>query len=125
MKKSTGVILVIIIVLLLGVIGVGSVFIVKGNNDSRKEIAELKNEVAGLNTSSEPTKNFENNANSNTTANTSQNEQNTSTENNTNTSTTNTSNTQGDYSKYFGKWNDGFGDVEIKNIGNGYISFID
>ena len=49
MKKSTGVILVLIIVLLLGVIGVGGYFFIKGNNDTDKEIGELKNEVANLN----------------------------------------------------------------------------
>lgn len=95
MKKSTGVILVLIIVLLLGVIGVGGVFFVKGNNDSSKEIAELKNEVAGLsknveNTTSEPTKNNENTANNNVNTNTSTTQQNTSTENNKNTNTTKT-----------------------------------
>lgn len=46
MKKITGVILVLIIVLLLGVIGVGGYFIIKGNNDTSKEIGELKNEIA-------------------------------------------------------------------------------
>lgn len=48
MKKSTGVILVLIIVLLLGVIGVGGYFFIKENNGSSKEIGELKNEVAEL-----------------------------------------------------------------------------
>ena len=48
MKKSTGVILIIVIVLLLGVIGVGGYFLIKGNNDSNMQIGELKNEVANL-----------------------------------------------------------------------------
>ena len=34
--------------LLLGVIGVGGYFFIKGNNDTSKEIGELKNEVANL-----------------------------------------------------------------------------
>lgn len=57
MKKSTGVILVLIIVLLLGVIGVGSYFFIKGNNDTNKEIGELKNEVANLGKTTENTSN--------------------------------------------------------------------
>lgn len=48
MKKSTGVILVLIIVLLLGVIGVGGYFYIKENNNTSKEIGELKNEVTNL-----------------------------------------------------------------------------
>ena len=28
-----------------------------------------------------------------------------------------------DYREYLGRWEDGFGEVEIKNIGNGYITF--
>lgn len=57
MKKSIGVILVLIIVLLLGIIGVGGYFLIKGNNDTNKEIGELKNEVASLNKESEKTNN--------------------------------------------------------------------
>lgn len=57
MKKSTGVILVLIIVLLLGVIGVGGYFFIKGNNDTDKEIGELKNEVANLGKNTENTSN--------------------------------------------------------------------
>lgn len=69
MKKSTGVILGLTIILLLGVIGVGGVFFAKENNDSSKEIAELKNEVAGLsknaeNTTNQSSKNTESNTNS-------------------------------------------------------------
>lgn len=69
MKKSTGVILVLIIVLLTGTIGIGAYFFVKGNNDSCKEIGELKNEIAGLskkyieNTTSQLTNNTENSTN--------------------------------------------------------------
>ena len=48
MKKSTGVILVLIIVLLLGVIGVGGYFFIKENDDSNKEIVELKKEVESM-----------------------------------------------------------------------------
>lgn len=91
MKKSTGVILVLIIVLLLGVIGLGGVFFVKGNNDSSKEIGELKNEVSGLskhieNTTSQSVNGIENNTN------TSINQQSKSTEENKNTSTIKTYN---------------------------------
>lgn len=91
MKKSTGVILVLIIVLLLGVIGVGGVFFVKGNNDSSKEIGELKNEVSGLskhieNTTSQSANGIENNTNTST------NQQSKSTEENKNTSTIKTYN---------------------------------
>ena len=53
MKKSTGVILVLIIVLLLGVIGVGGYFFIKGSNDTSKEIGALKNEIANLNKGSQ------------------------------------------------------------------------
>lgn len=91
MKKSTGVILVLIIVLLLGVIGVGGVFFIKGNNDSNKEIGELKNEVSDLskhieNTTSQSANGIENNTN------TSINQQSKSTEENKNTSTIKTYN---------------------------------
>ncbi|MBR2743836.1 MAG: hypothetical protein IKE01_00870 [Clostridia bacterium] len=48
MKKSTGVVLVIIIVLLFGVIGVGGYFVIKGNNDSNKVLGELKNEIVAM-----------------------------------------------------------------------------
>lgn len=49
MKKSTGVILVLIIVLLLGVIGVGGYFFIKKvNDDTSKQIEELKNEIANI-----------------------------------------------------------------------------
>ena len=48
MKKSIGVILVLIIVLLLGVIGVGGYFFIKENNDTNKKIGELQNEIANL-----------------------------------------------------------------------------
>lgn len=85
MKKSTGAILIIIIVLLLGVVGAGGYFLIKGNNDSNKQIGELKNEVANLGKSNE-------NINSNQVSNTEKNEtvsQNTSTT----TSTQNTTNT--------------------------------
>ena len=57
MKKSTGVILILIIVLLLGVIGVGGYFLIKGNNDTNKEIGNLKNEVANIGKSTENTSN--------------------------------------------------------------------
>lgn len=101
MKKSTGVVLVLIIVLLLCVIGAGAFFFVKGNNDSTKEIAELKNEVAGLvknveNTVSESTKTIENNTTTNTSIST--NQQSTDTQENKRTSTTKTySDLQGTY----------------------------
>ncbi len=36
---------------------------------------------------------------------------------------TDTETAKDDYSKYFGRWEDGFGDVQIKNVGNGYITF--
>ena len=49
MKKLTGAMLIIIIVLLLGVIGVGSYFFVKEKNNSSKEIEDLKNQVEDLN----------------------------------------------------------------------------
>ena len=68
MKKSTGVILVLIIVLLLGVIGVGGYFIVKGNNDTNNTIGELKNEIANLEKNIEDTSNIAN-TNSNSVAN--------------------------------------------------------
>lgn len=48
--------MIIVIVLLLGVIGVGGYFLIKGNNDSSKEIGELKNEVANLGKKTEDTK---------------------------------------------------------------------
>lgn len=91
MKKSTGVILVLIIVLLFGVIGVEGYFLVKGNNDSNKEIEELKKEVAGLNNNVENVTSqsndiSESNTNTNTSANTSQ--QNTNTQENKSTSFT-------------------------------------
>lgn len=68
MKKSTGVILVLIIVLLLGVIGVGGYFFIKGNNDTNKEIGELKNQVANLGKSTENASNSQvtNNVQTNT-----------------------------------------------------------
>ena len=71
MKKSTGVILVLIIVLLLGVIGVGGYFIIKGNDDTNKKIDELKNEVVSSRKNSEVTSNTtsENSTSSNTTKN--------------------------------------------------------
>lgn len=37
--------------------------------------------------------------------------------------TTNKEISKDDYSEYLGMWEDGFGDVEIKNVGNGYITF--
>lgn len=83
MKKSTGVILVLIIILLLGVIGVGGYFLIKGNNDTNKEIGELKNEVANLR------KNAENTSyNSNMTSNLSNDTENTSNQSVTNNTTT-------------------------------------
>ena len=90
MKKSTGVILLLIIVLLLGIVGVGGFFFVKRNNDSNKEIAELKKEVTGLsknleNATSQSNNIIESNTNTNTNTNTSQ--QNTNTEENKSTST--------------------------------------
>ena len=57
MKKSTGVIMIIVIVLLLGVIGVGGYFLIKGNNDKNKAIGDLKNEVANLANNTENTSN--------------------------------------------------------------------
>ena len=57
MKKSAGVILVLIIVLLLGVIGVGGYFLVKENNNTNSEIGELKNEIANLKKNLENTSN--------------------------------------------------------------------
>lgn len=48
MKKSTGAILIIIIILLLGAIGVLGYFFIKGNSDFTKQIGELKNEVANI-----------------------------------------------------------------------------
>ena len=69
MKKSIGVILVLIIVLLLGVIGAGGYFLIKGNNDTNKEIGELKNQVANLGKSTENASNSQitNNVQTNTT----------------------------------------------------------
>lgn len=58
MKKTTGVILVLIIVLLIGVIGVGGYFFIKGNNDTSKQIGELTNEVANLGKNAENTSNI-------------------------------------------------------------------
>ena len=53
MKKSIGVILILIIVLLLGVIGIGGYFLINEKNNSNKEIGELKNEIESLNKSIE------------------------------------------------------------------------
>ena len=53
MKKSTGAILVLIIIILLGVIGVGGYFFIQKNNDTNKEIGDLKNIVTNLKKSAE------------------------------------------------------------------------
>lgn len=60
MKKSTGAILIIIIVLLLGAVGVGGFFLIKGNIDSNKAIGELTNAIAGSNENEVTTTNTEN-----------------------------------------------------------------
>lgn len=48
MKKSTGVLLVLIIVILIGVIGAGGYFWYKESKNTNTQIEELKNEVSGL-----------------------------------------------------------------------------
>ena len=105
MKKSTGVILVLIIVLLLGVIGVGSYFFVKENNDTNKEIGDLKNEVANLGKNAEKTSNNytmnnvqTNNITTSTNTQTSENTINTTESNNTSVHATNSENVLYTYS---------------------------
>lgn len=91
MEKSTGIILVLIIVLLLGVIGVGSVFFLKGNNESSEEVGKLKNEITSLSKQIENTTGNSTNSIENST-NTSDNQQNNSAVENKNNSTIKTYN---------------------------------